>query len=53
MAWRSMKLRPAGTTGQDADMPRRLTRRQKRMPMRTSGPLLNRMVVKGIRISTS
>jgi hypothetical protein len=49
----SMKLFPAGTIGHEADMPRRLTRRQNRTPMRTSGPLLNRMVVRGTRISTS
>ena len=49
----SMKLLPAGTSGQEADIPRRLTRRQKRIPIRTSGPLLKRKVVSGRRISAS
>ena len=34
-------------------MPRRLTRRQNRMPIRTSSPLLKRMLVRGSRTSTS
>jgi hypothetical protein len=49
----SMKLFPAGTSGQEADIPRRLTRRQKRIPIRTSAPLLKRSVVSGRRISAS
>ena len=53
VAWRSMKLLPAGTSGQEADIPRRLTRRQNRIPIPTSRPLLKRMVVSGRRISTS
>ena len=48
-----MKLFPAGTTGQEADIPSRLTRRQKSTPMLTSVPLLNRTLVKGSRTSTS
>ena len=48
-----MKVLPAGTLGQDDDTPRRLTRRQKRMPMGTVSPDLKRMLVKGKRISTS
>ena len=47
------KLRPAGTTGQEADIPRRLTRLQKRTPMWTSAPLTKRTVVSGMRSSTS
>ena len=42
-----------GSAGQDADVPMRLTRRQKRMPIRTSSPLANRMLFHGTRISTS
>ena len=53
MACLSMKLLPAGTSGHEADIPRRLTRRQKRIPIRTSGPLLKRIVVSGRRISAS
>ena len=52
-AWRSMKLFPAGTSGQETDIPRRLTRRQNRMPILTSLPLLKRKLVSGSRISTS
>ena len=52
-ACRSMKLFPAGTSGQEADIPSRLTRRQKRIPMSTSSPLLKRRLERGNRISTS
>ena len=48
-----MKVFPAGTLGQDEDTPRRLTRRQNRIPMGTVSPDLKRMLVKGSRSSTS
>ena len=52
-AWRSMKLLPAGTSGHETDTPRRLTRRQNRIPIFTTSPLLKRKLVSGRRSSTS
>ena len=53
VAWRSMKLRPAGTSGQATEMPSRLTRRQNSTLIFTSVPLTKRTVVSGTRISAS
>jgi hypothetical protein len=53
VAWRSMKPLPAGTSGHEAEMPSRLTRRQNSTPMLTSVPLLKRTLVRGSRSSTS
>jgi hypothetical protein len=44
---------PGRMSGQEADCPSRLTRRQNMMPMATSRPLLKRMLLSGSRISAS
>jgi len=43
---------PGGRSGHDTDTPRRLTRRQKIMPMTTRLPPLKRMLSRGSRSST-